>query len=145
MRPPGSRKKRRKWNVRIDTWARRATLLAVAATLATVAFLSSPASSSAQKATRAPSSRHAHAAPSGSQWLSEINLYRVAAGLAPVTDQATWEAGIVDHLTYLEETPTSFFAGAYVSEHTENPASPYYTSAGSQEATASDLSAGVGG
>jgi hypothetical protein len=51
----------------------------------------------------------------------------------------------VDHLTYLEQTPTSFYTGSYMNEHTENPASPYYTSAGAQEAANSELSAGVEG
>jgi hypothetical protein len=119
--------------------------LSAATTFAVLSFLSSPASSSARAVAHKTVARVAHVAPYGSQWLSEINLYRAAAGLAPVSDMATWDTGIVDHLTYLEQTPTSFFTGAYMNEHAENPASPYFTSAGAQEGTASDLFAGVAG
>ena len=92
-----------------------------------------------------PGRDHAHAAPSGSNWLDELNLYRTGAGLSALSEQTSWEAGILDHLTYLEKTPTSFFTGDYVSAHSENPLSPYYTSAGAQEAAASDLSLNVAG
>jgi hypothetical protein len=131
--------------MKLEHRAKHAMFFSTAATLAAVSFFSSPASSSAQKVGHALRPVHAHAAPSGSQWLSEINLYRVAAGLVPVSDQASWDAGIVDHLTYLEQTSASFFTGAYVNEHTENPASPSYTSAGAQEGAASDLFPGVAG
>ncbi|MHB1638534.1 MAG: CAP domain-containing protein [Candidatus Dormibacteria bacterium] len=78
-------------------------------------------------------------------WLTEINLYRQAGGLAPVVDQAAWDVGIQAHLNYLADTPPSYFTGEYASLHTENPASPYYTSAGAQEAAASDLFTGAMG
>jgi hypothetical protein len=76
---------------------------------------------------------------SSSEWLAEINFYREASGLAPVSDNPAWDAGILDHLTYIEDTPSSYFVGAYQSLHTENPASPYYTAAGAYEGLRSDL------
>jgi hypothetical protein len=79
-----------------------------------------------------------------SDWLGEINQYRSAAGLQLVTDNSTWDAGIADHLNYLENTPSSYFTGSYESAHTENPASPYYTAAGATEGASSDLYFGTG-
>jgi hypothetical protein len=75
-------------------------------------------------------------------WLTEINMYRAATGLAPVSDEPAWDVGIEHHLTYLEKTPSSYFTGQYQSAHTENPASPYYTSEGATEAGYSDLDEG---
>jgi len=75
-------------------------------------------------------------------WLTEINMYRAATGLAPVSDEPAWDLGIEHHLTYLEKTPKSYFTGQYQSAHTENPASPYYTSDGATEAGYSDLDLG---
>jgi len=48
-------------------------------------------------------------------------------------------------LTYLAYTPPSYFTGIYANAHIENPASPYYTSAGAHEGLASDLDYGSGG
>lgn len=76
-------------------------------------------------------------------WLNEINMYRAATGLAPVSDEPAWDVGIEHHLTYLEKTPHSYFTGQYQSAHTENPASPYYTSDGATEAGYSDLALGT--
>ncbi len=81
----------------------------------------------------------------GPAWLFEINRYREAAGLAPVTDQPAWDAGLQDHLTYLALTPPQYFTGQYQSLHTENPASPYYTAAGAHEAASSNLMEGAVG
>ena len=39
----------------------------------------------------------------------------------------------------MADTPASYYTGAYQSLHTENPASPYYTAAGAQEGSRSDL------
>lgn len=78
----------------------------------------------------------------GPRWLALINTYRQAAGLAPVSANPAWVRGIKDHLTYLEKTPKKFFEGPYVSLHTENPASPFYTHAGALEASSSDLAQG---
>jgi hypothetical protein len=84
----------------------------------------------------------AAAAVRSTDWLGEINRYRVATGLAPVADQPVWDAGILSHLTYLEKTPASEKTGAFASAHTENPASPFYTPAGALEAGNSDLALG---
>lgn len=81
----------------------------------------------------------AHAAISPSDWLGEVNLYRAAAGLSPVTENKTWDAGLQDHFTYLAKTDPSLMTGQYASAHTENPKSPYYTSAGAKEAGSSNL------
>jgi hypothetical protein len=75
-------------------------------------------------------------------WLAEINMYRAAAGDAPASNEPAWDLGIEHHLTYLEKTPHSYFTGQYQSAHTENPASPYYTSDGATEAGYSDLDEG---
>ena len=77
-------------------------------------------------------------------WLSEVNKYRTAAGLAPVTDNPTWDAGLLAHFRYLAKTPASYFTGQYQSFHTENPASPYYTAAGALEGSRSNLEGGGG-
>ena len=85
------------------------------------------------------------ASPSPADWLDEVNVYREASGLSPVTDQPAWDLGIQNHLTYMADTPPTYLTGPYVSLHTENPASPYYTPAGAQEAAASDLMFGYSG
>ncbi|MEA2484428.1 MAG: hypothetical protein QOC55_2375 [Thermoleophilaceae bacterium] len=82
------------------------------------------------------------AAAQGDDWLGEINRYRAAADLLPVSEQPDWAEGLSNHLTYLTKTPQSYFTGQYQSAHTENPASPYYTSSGAQEAGYSDLDEG---
>ena len=76
-------------------------------------------------------------------WLNEINRYRVGAGLLPVTESTTWEAGLYDHFRYLANTPPNYFTGPYQSHHTENPASPFYTAAGAHEGGSSDLFEGA--
>ena len=75
-------------------------------------------------------------------WLSAVNYWREAAGLAPASDQPAWDLGIQHHLTYLEDTPASYRTGQYASAHTENPQSPYYTSDGATEGGDSDLDLG---
>lgn len=77
--------------------------------------------------------------PRGEDWLGEVNLYREASNVPQVSSNSQWDAGILDHLRYLEKTPSSYITGAYASEHTENPASPYYTSSGAHEGDSSDL------
>lgn len=81
---------------------------------------------------------------SAPSWLAAINAYRTSSGLAPVTENAAWSAGIADHLTYMARTPAAYVVGTYRSLHTENPASPYYTAAGAAAAQSSDLYEGVG-
>jgi hypothetical protein len=76
--------------------------------------------------------------------LDRINQIRTASGLSPVTANDGWVTGIDDHLTYLEQTPASYETGQYANAHTENPSSPYYTSAGATEADRSDLAFGTG-
>ena len=87
----------------------------------------------------APRSITASASPS---WLAEINRYRAAAGLNVASAQPAWDLGIEHHLTYLIKTPATYRTGQYASAHTENPASPYYTSDGAREAGYSDLALG---
>jgi hypothetical protein len=80
-----------------------------------------------------------------SDWLGRVNLYRAAAGLSAVANEPAWQLGLEHHLTYLEKTPPSYFVGEYASWHTENPASPYYTDDGAQEAGSSNLFEGAVG
>lgn len=82
-------------------------------------------------------------AKSAPNWLELVNRYREASGLAPVSYEPAWDAGLLAHFTYLSKTPASLFTGAYRSEHTENPASPYYSAAGAREGAASDLLIGA--
>ncbi len=63
-------------------------------------------------------------------WLAEINRYRRAAGVAPLTNQPAWNLGLQHHIRYLANTPARYRTGDYASPHTENPASPYYTKDG---------------
>lgn len=83
-----------------------------------------------------------YAVSAPTDWLGEINRYRVASGLAPAVEQPEWTQGIKDHLVYLEKTPRSYMTGQYESSHTENPASPYYTPGGDQAARSSNLGGG---
>ena len=76
-------------------------------------------------------------------WLTTINRYRAAAGVAAVRDQPAWDVGLEHHLTYLNSTPLQYLTGQYQSHHTENPASPYYSANGSAEASYSDLVQGA--
>ena len=80
---------------------------------------------------------------SSPDWLQLINGIRVANGLQPVVANDAWAADLQLHLTYLANTPPQYFTGAYASEHTENPASPYYTAAGAAAGSASNLGSGV--
>jgi hypothetical protein len=107
-----------------------------------VALLAFAGPAAPRTATR--SGRRALARHSGEPaWLNEINYWRKAAGLQPVADQPAWDLGIKHHLTYLEKTPARYLTGQYASAHTENPASPYYTTDGAQEAASSDLAEGA--
>jgi hypothetical protein len=94
----------------------------------------------------APLSDPVHAADgSGADWLGEINLYRVAAGLKPVSDEPSWSAGLQQHFLYLNKTPASYRTGQYASEHSENPSSPYFTIEGARAGGSSNLiSGGIG-
>ncbi len=78
-------------------------------------------------------------------WLSEINYYRLGAGLKAASNNRSWDRGILNHLKYLEDTPARYLTGQYQSFHTENPASPYYTASGAREGSRSDLLLGSAG
>lgn len=78
-------------------------------------------------------------------WLTEVNQYRLAAGLTAVSNQTAWDTGLAHHMNYLAKTPASYFTGQYQSLHTENPKSPYYTTDGAAEAARSDLFDGAYG
>ena len=86
----------------------------------------------------------AGAADAGPAWLDRVNTIRVASGLAPVTSNDAWNAGIVNHLNYLDhELGTGTMTGAYASSHTENPGSRYYTADGARGARSSVLAYGT--
>ena len=113
------------------------TILVLALSVVGVARLPSSEVAAASSRAFLPSLR------SSSDWLGELNYYRVAAGLAPVSENTSLEPGILAHLTYLEDTPSSYLqTPPYQSMHTENPASPYYTPAGAYEASMSNLMVG---
>ncbi|WP_420120213.1 CAP domain-containing protein [Nakamurella sp.] len=80
-----------------------------------------------------------------SAWLRQINVYRQAAGLSPVTEEPSWSAGLRNHFIYLQLTDPDLFVPPYDNLHTENPASPYYSDLGAQEASRSNLFFGVDG
>jgi hypothetical protein len=113
----------------------RAGVLVVSAGLLVALFAASPGIAPSRAATRA---RQA-ASPA---WLTQINGWRRATGLKPVTNERAWDRGIEHHLVYLEKTSARYMTGKYASAHTENPASPYYTAAGAREAASSDLDEG---
>lgn len=77
-------------------------------------------------------------------WLEVVNYYRRASGLAPVTANPAWVAGLVAHLNYLERTPWSMRTGLYANAHQENPASPWYTAAGEEAGRSSNLGGDAG-
>jgi hypothetical protein len=51
-------------------------------------------------------------ADSTGDWLAEIDRYRAATDLAPVSDNPSWDAGLQAHLIYLEKTPRSTSQGS---------------------------------
>lgn len=76
-------------------------------------------------------------------WLDRLNEVRTASGVAAVTENPAWTQGITQHLTYLVNTPPGYLTGQYANAHTENPASPYYTTEGALEGGRSDLASGT--
>lgn len=82
----------------------------------------------------------ASSAASSPAWLDLINTYRAADGLTPVAENPAWTPGLSSHLRYMQLTPPSYLNG--YDFHAENPASPYYTTAGALEARFSDLASG---
>ncbi len=76
---------------------------------------------------------------SDASWLDTLNYYRISSGLNPIVEDPALSANVNKHVKYLSSSNPKFFTGQYVSRHSENPASPYYTAAGShsgQEITA---------
>jgi hypothetical protein len=86
--------------------------------------------------------RPARAATSTHSWLATINYWRAATGLPRVTNNPSWDRGLLNHFIYLAKTPAHYMTDQYASLHTENPASPYYTASGAKEAASSDLAPG---
>ena len=117
----------------------------VGALAGSIVLLVSAATSGAASPTTTSLASAPRALFAPSDWLAEINHVRVALGLRPVTEDPAWSQGLVDHFRYLADTPTSLRTGPYQSVHTENPASPFYTAEGAQEAGASDLYEGAVG
>jgi len=60
-------------------------------------------------------------------WLANLNYYRVASGLSPVSENKLLSASVKKHMIYLVQSDPKYFVGVYINPHTENPASPYYT------------------
>jgi len=101
---------------------------------------------SGQASVLAPAPAQAPAvAARAAAWLREINKYRRATSIPAVQPNAGWVVGIRNHLRYMARTPARYLTGQYVSLHTENPQSPYYTRRGAKEAAASDLFEGAAG
>jgi hypothetical protein len=69
--------------------------------------------------------------PPPSSWLDRLNYYRGAAGLAPVGEDGSLDAGAAAHARYM--VLNSIVA------HFETPGNPGYTPAGAAAAAASDL------
>jgi hypothetical protein len=63
-------------------------------------------------------------------WLQTINYYRTASGLLPITENAAFTKGVLNHATYLAKTNPALMSGRFESRHSENPASPYATISG---------------
>ncbi len=67
---------------------------------------------------------------SNATWLETLNYYRVSAGLNPVIEDTQLSSNVNKHVRYLAASDPKYFVGKYVSRHLENPASPYYSVAG---------------
>jgi hypothetical protein len=65
-------------------------------------------------------------------WLVNLNYYRTAAGLKPITEDKILSASVKKHMIYLVKSDPKYFVGAYINRHRENPASPYYTPEGAR-------------
>jgi hypothetical protein len=90
----------------------------------------------------APTGRTVAPLAANAGWLETLNSYRAASGLSPVVNEPSWAPGIANHLRYLTETPPIYRVGPYANEHTENPASPYFTPSGEAASRASSLGYG---
>lgn len=114
------------------TGLRRLTCFVLVAMAASVSAV--PRSATAQTASDVPGP--------GAGWLDVVNYYRTGSGVAPVTNNEAWSAGIRAHLDYLARTPQEFRTGQYANAHIENPASPYYTPEGAAAGASSNLGGG---
>jgi hypothetical protein len=79
------------------------------------------------------------AAAGTATWLERLNEYRSESGLAAVSPEPSWSAGIVDHLNYLANTPPELRTGEYSNMHEQNPASPFSTPQGALAAQSANL------
>jgi hypothetical protein len=114
--------------------SRRTSSILAASAAAVVLGLAAGALAAAPAAGAAPSS-----ATPASSWIDTVNWYRSMAHVAPVVEDASWSDGLAKHLTYLHDTPTSLKTGVYASAHTENPASPAYTTDGASAGASADI------
>jgi hypothetical protein len=71
------------------------------------------------------------ASPTPSTWLGSVNFYRGLALLPTVTENSTYDAGCLNHATYMVKNN--------VVGHTEDPSLPYYTPEGATAGTHSDV------
>lgn len=112
-------------------WTARAVVAAVAIAALNVGVASRPITVTAAEVTPLPELT--------ADWLTTVNAYRTQSGLAPVTENAEWSAGLAAHFAYLANTPADQRTGPYASAHTENPASAWYTAAGAAAGSSSNL------
>jgi hypothetical protein len=68
--------------------------------------------------------------PYDANWLQTMNYYRISSGLKPVLSDTKLINGTMKHVEYLTKTDPKLMTGKYASPHSENPASPYYSTAG---------------
>ena len=90
-----------------------------------------------------PPPRPARISVPADDWLGAVNHYRRQSGLEPVSADGSRSEGIRLHLVYLANTPADLRTGPYANDHTENPASPWYTEAGAAAARSSNLGRGA--
>lgn len=111
----------------------RIRTLAGALTLTTiVGLISPPATQATAQAESAPPALTAG-------WLETMNWYRSASGLKVITADSTLTQAIASHLNYLIKTDKVLRGGGFASPHTENPASPFYSSEGEAAGKASNI------
>ena len=61
--------------------------------------------------------------PGNYDWVGIVNTYRAQSGLAPITENASWSAGAVNHSCWMLLNGIA---------HDEAPGTPGYTTAGDQ-------------
>jgi uncharacterized protein YkwD len=80
----------------------------------------------------APGQQPANTGALPGDWLGRFNAYRTAAGLAPVSEDATLSAAAAKHIQYMMLNPDEF-------KHDETPGLPGFTAEGQQAAKESNL------